>query len=487
MNRIFTYISLFSLLSASGVAAAEISFTASVDQSTVGLGDELRLNLTVSGENISSVPKPEMPAMPDFNILSSTTSQSTNIQIINSQMKKQATINFIYVLSAKKLDKALIPACKLSYDGREYQSQPIEIQVVKTSQAQVQPQQRSPGMPAREAGIPVEGNLFLAASVDQRTIYIGEQVTLEYTFYNRFQLGNVNVAEMPSFGGFWTEKIYDANKLNFTQKAVNGKQYNVCLLKKVALFPMSSGDLAVKPMALNVAVVQPPHNFFDMFGTTQNVKIESKPLTITVLPLPEGKPKEFSGGVGQFTVSSSLDRTATSNNEPFNLTIKISGTGNIRLIEKPVIPAIPGLKILDPEVKEDIRASGDVIKGSKTFRYPIIPQTNGRYIIPAITLAYFDPQSKSYKNISTEKYECSATGCTQSAPLVEATGLKVLGTDINYIKPDAKTLKAYSFDPARWPALVYILSLGLIAASFFYRGYRERLATDRGFARKARS
>lgn len=487
MNSIFIYISLFSLLIASGAVAAEINFTASVDQSTVGLGDQLTLNLTVSGEDIASVPAPEMPAMPDFNVLGNSSSQSTNIQIINGQMKKQATVNFTYVLSAKKLGKVLIPACKIRHGGQEYQSQPIEVQVVKVSPARAQAQQRGPGEPAREARIPVEGNLFLSASVDRRTVYVGEQLTLEYSLYTRFQIGNLNPAEMPSYGGFWTEKVYDADKLSFTRKTVDGRAYDTWLFKKVALFPMSQGDLTVKPMALNVAVVQQARDFFDMFGTTQNVKIESKPLTITVLPLPEGKPKDFSGGVGQFTISSSIDRTATSDNEPFNLTIKITGTGNIRLIERPAIPAVPGLKILDPEVKEDIRASGDMIKGARTFRYPVIPQTDGRYVIPAFTLSYFDPRTRSYKTLSTERYECSATGCTQNAPLVEATGLKVLGTDINYIKPDVTRLRSYPAGSSRWLLTVYVLSMGLVGASFWFRGYRDRLATDRGFARKARS
>ena len=159
----------------------------------------------------------------------------------------------------------------------------------------------------------------------------------------------------------------------------------------------------------------------------------------------------------------------------------------MRLIEKPEIPPIVGLKILDPEIKDDVQATEGDVRGTKTFRYPILPQTDGKFVISPIKIAYFDPQAKSYKTLQTGRYEFSASGTAASAPLVEATGLKVLGTDINYIKPDAAALAATPLDPPRWPDLLYLLSLGTVGSAFWYRGHSQRLQSDRGYARKVRS
>lgn len=468
------------------VHAAEIEFNATVDQSTVGLGDQFTLTVTVQGQDMASVPKPELPDMPDFNLLGSSSSQSTNIQFVNGKMSKQASVNYTYYLSAKKFGKLTIGPCLIKYKDQEYRSQPIEIEVVKISTARVQ--SASPGRSsATQANIPIEGNLFLSASVDRKMVYVGEQVTADFILYNRFQISDAGISGLPTFSGFWAEKIFDAEKFTWKQKVLDGKQYQYMTLKKVALFPMSNGELIISPMALNIAVVQASRDFFDIFGTTKSVKIESKPIKITALPLPDDKPAEFTGGVGKFSIQASLDKNSTAGNEPINLTVKITGTGNIRLVEKPVIANIPGLKIMDPEVKENIQASGDVVKGSKTFTFPIIPQADGKYAIPAVKMAYFDPGDKSYHAIQTQPFECNVSGCSQNAPLVEATGMKVLGTDINYIKPNATVLTDAAFDIPKWAWLIYLLFPTMLLSAFWYRGHQERLATDKGYARKHRS
>jgi hypothetical protein len=488
MRRVLLLLMLMFLVVPAGVLSAELQFSASVDRTTVGLDEQFQLTLAVQGEDMASVPRPVLPALPDFNLLGSTSSQSTNISFINGQMRKQASVSFLYALSAKRLGRLVIPPCKLTYEGREYASQPIEITVAKAAQGQAQPMPSRPGARPPDANVPIDGNLFLSVVPGRRTVFVGEPVLLEVSLYVRLRVTDGGWAEMPTFDGFWAEKVYDATRFDFQRRTLAGKAYDVSRLKAVALFPLSPGEITLKPMAFNVAVTQTSRDFFDVFGTTQTVRVESKPVTIKVLPLPEkGKPGEFTGGVGRFTLSGALDRAATTNSEPINLTLTISGSGNVRMVGKPVIPAVPGLRILDPEIKEDVRAGPDGVQGTRTFRYPIIPQTDGKFVIPPIRIAYFDPRAKSYKTLTSGTYECSASGSIQSAPVVEATGLKVLGTDINYIKADAAGLVVTPIDPPGWPNLLYAVSLGLVAGAFWYRGHSQRLLSDRGYARKMRS
>jgi len=191
--------------------------------------------------------------------------------------------------------------------------------------------------------------------------------------------------------------------------------------------------------------------------------------------------------VGKFTIKASLDRTTSEAAEPIILIVRISGTGNIKLIEKPEIPSIPGTKILDPEIKEDINIVGNYIKGYKEFRYPIIPQIDGEHIIPQTRIAYFDPDNKKYHLIETEKLRFTATQTATATAKVEASGFKVLGTDINYIKSDITKLKSQNFSARWWLILLYCGSLIVIGISVFYRRHQARLLTDRAYARKLRS
>ncbi|MEO0115106.1 MAG: BatD family protein [candidate division WOR-3 bacterium] len=472
------------------VVAAEINFTASVDRTQVGLDDQIQLTVSVQGQDIGRVPNPELPDLVDFDRLGSTSSQSTSISIINGRMSQQQTISFIYFLRPKRTGTLTIGPCKLNFKGQTYTTEPITIQVEKGSVQKPQAQPRiSPFEPPTREAVPIEGNLMLVASPNKRTVYKGEQVTVDFTLYTRLQLGNLSLDKLPSFSGFWVEKLYDAQQLNFQERVINGKRYSACLLKKVALFPMQTGELTIEPMSLVGTVIRPARSFFDFFDETEPVKIQSQSIKINVLPLPEtGKPADFSGGVGQFNIKASLKPDSSVNGEPVNLTIRISGTGNVKLIDKPSLPTIAGLKVLDPEVTDKVSTEGGKISGYKEFKYPILPQRDGRHEIPSIKLSYFDPSDKSYHTIETEKIVFIATGTAKivSSTLTE-TGIKVLGTDIRHIKPNLTSLNSQSGIVPIWLTLLYPFSIAILIASVIYQRHRQRLEKDIGYARRLRS
>jgi hypothetical protein len=468
------------------VNAAELNFSASVDRSTVGLGEHVVLTVTASGEDIGSIPTPELPSMQDFTVTNRSSSQSTSIQFINGKMTRQGSISFVYYLSPVREGNSTIGACKVTCDGKTYETQPIAVQVTKGSTGGPPATTTPPGATPVRPDTPLEGELMVVSTVSRKTVYQGEQVTVEYDLYNRMNINDLNISRIPTLSGFWVEPLYTADRITFKKVAYDNKPYNVAVLRKSALFPMTTGQLTVDAMSLAVAVVMAPRDFFDIFGTVRNVTVESKPVTVTVLPLPvEGRPPEFNGGVGSFAISASLNRASSDNGEPIDLKVVISGTGNIRLIEKPNVSQVPGIRILEPEVKENTQAANDVIKGTKEFRFPILPQADGSYEIPPIRIAYFDPKSRSYKSAETEKLEFTATGTEQAARADIQGGLKVLGTDIRFTKPDVRSLGNGSFDPDPRLWILYGMSAAIIAAAFFYRNRQDRLAGDRAYARRA--
>src|SRR5262249_49784935 len=162
-----------------------------------------------------------------------------------------------------------------------YASQPIAITVVKEPQGRAGGGGGVPGgggFPGAGAGptrtpVAIEGNLYLSVLPSRRTVYVGEPLTVEVSLVSRFQIANGGWAEIPSFDGFWTEKIFDADRFDFQRRVIDGRAYGVSLLKKAALIPISPGTQTLKPLAFNVAVQQQPRDAFDLFGSTQQLKV----------------------------------------------------------------------------------------------------------------------------------------------------------------------------------------------------------------------
>ena len=117
----------------------------------------------------------------------------------------------------------------------------------------------------------------------------------------------------------------------------DGKSFKVSVLKKSVLIPQRSGSLDIGSMDLEVPVAIPT-NQRDFFGRTRsrmvNIICSSGNKTLKVKPLPSnGKPSNFSGAVGEFQFTTKLDRDSIQTNESATLSMRVSGTGNLRMID----------------------------------------------------------------------------------------------------------------------------------------------------------
>jgi hypothetical protein len=473
--------------------AAELNFSADVDQTTVGLGEQLQLTVTVEGTNIGGVPRPQLPALEDFSQLGSTSSQSTSISLINGRMTQQQTISFIYFLSAKRVGNLTIPACKLDFKGTTYQTQPIAITVTKESQAApAPPQQRQSPFgfpdrpPPRSSG---RANVRLTASADRTSVFQGEQVTVTFVLYTQTQIGDLGIKNMPGFTGCWAEKLFDAKELSWRTTTYDGQRYNAATLKQVALFPTQSGELKVDKMTVSGQAVVSGGFFFD---SAEPFEVSSDPITINVKPLPEtGRPSDFNGGVGEFKATASLSRDSSVGGEPLTLAVGISGTGNIGLVGEPKIGAISGVKILSPETKQNTRTTDGRVAGERTFNYPLIPTADGKFVIPEGSMSFFNPKTGSYYTQTTPRLEFVATGASGKTPLSDVeSGVKTLGTDILHIKPALGrnfVISTFSFPSSLWSWFFYPAGLVVLGIGIVLGRHRRKLEQDRGYARRTRS
>lgn len=462
----------------------ELSFTATVDRTTVGLNEPVALTVQVTGTNIGRVPQPRLPELDGFENIGSSRSQSTSISIVNGRMTQEQTISFIYTLIPKKTGELVIGSCRLNYQGVEYSTEPITIKVTQTSgrSPPTQPQRRS--FDIWEEPASGGGEVFLEASVDRQTVYQGEQVTVTWTFYTSGEVADLNFKDLPTLTGFWTQEVYQPQRLEYKRTVYRGRQMYAAVVRSTALFPTRSGELQIGTMSLTGALVVP--DFF--FSTARPFEVRSHPLTIQVKPLPEaGKPASFSGGVGSFEVRATVKPETAKGGEPVILTLAITGKGNLGLISAPSIPEIAGLKVLTPEGKDDFHYSGNKLSGTRRFEFPLLVQSDGRFRIPEIEIGFFDPQTGSYYTRKTPVLEFVATGVPARSGPVATTeaGMKVMGSDIRHIKTDLKLTVNECGRFGSFSGVFYFLGLVIIGLGVGRGRRRRKMQRDPGYRRRS--
>ncbi len=469
---------IFFILITAGLVAAQ-TFQASVSNTKVGLNERLEVSFTFSGEDINSLKNFNAPDFNGFHVLSGP-NQSTSMQIINGAVSASKTLS--YILQPKNEGTFTISSASIDFKGNVLKTNSIKIEVVKGNV--------TPNRSGNESTISNEEiaeNLFIRASADKNRVYQGEQVTVVYKLYTRLNIAaQMSVSKLPQYSGFWAEELETTSNISFTTEVVEGKQYRVGVLKRVALFPSQSGELSVTPFELTVPVQiqkkRKSNNIFDDFfgdpfgrGETIQVQAKSNTLKVNVKPLPEiDKPVSFNGAVGNFSLDVKLDKNETKSNEPVSLKVNIAGTGNIKLLGIGELKLPPGIEMYDPQTNEDIKRSGKV-NGKKTLEYLLVPRAVGEKEIPPVEFSFFDPAKEKYVTLLSEPLTINVKdgegGETFSTASKE--NIKMLGQDIRFIKTNSTSLSKNSrilfYQTGFWIAVVIPLLIAGGAISWKIR------------------
>ena len=194
-------------------------------------------------------------------------------------------------------------------------------------------------------------------------------------------------------------KLPSQPKMN--NEIVNGVSYRVATLRKVALFPTRSGTLTIEPMTISLdAVVKQNRQsrslfddfFNDPFGRTVKTTISSQPVNIDVKPFPlKGRPADFDGVVGNFSISLKADKTQLKANEAVSVQLSIEGDGNLKLLKPPTLNLPNDMEIYDPKEQTNVTRENNKISGRKLIEYILVPRFKGEYTVEPVSFSYFDP------------------------------------------------------------------------------------------------
>ncbi len=394
------------------LAAQEGSFTASASKTTVSLGEQFQVTFTLSGGSLKSHSDFRQPNLNAQFLTLAGPSTSQSMQWING--KVSSSISWTYVLQPRSAGSFTIPPASLNYDGAVLKSNSLTIKVTASAPGGGQAQK-----PREEEGrVDLGDNLFVRAHIDKRSAWVGEPIFVTYKVYSRVAFRVDNISKVPRMVGFWSEDIDMPAQIRPEIEVLDGKQYESYTLKKVVYFPTQSGELNIDPFEINctVQVRQKRRSgddffdrffndpFFDSYKNVQKTLLTDR-IKVTVRPLPEsGKPESFAGAVGSFTMKAALDKTRLKVNESATLTVAVNGSGNIKLLDAPLIEYPNGLEHYDPTINEDIKREGARISGVKTFEYLLIPRYAGEMELPPVEFSWFEPESGQYRTVKSESW-----------------------------------------------------------------------------------
>lgn len=431
---------LLILLSVSMARANDVKLTASAP-ATVIMGKPFQITYTANAK----VGDFRAPAITNFDVLAGPfKSESYSSQIINGNMTSTVSIAFTYTLQPQKTGTFTIPSASVTVDGERYTSNGLSIKVLPADE---QSSSSSSGSSTSNANISSQ-NLFIRPILSKTTVFEQEAVKLTYKLYTTYDVVQCTASSIPDFKGFLSQEMERSTNTQLDYENYNGKNYLTAVLFETLLYPQSSGELAIDKATfeaiIRVQSRQQVRSIFDeFFESYSNVArtIEVPAVRLNVKALPAGKPADFSGVVGSFSLSSSISSEQVKVNDAVTLTINVTGNGNMRLIRNPSIEFPEAFEVYDPKVNNNFKVSGNGLGGTKSVEIMFIPRHAGTFEIPAYSLSYFDLKDSRYKTLSTPAYKIQvlkSDGTVEESVVVGSTAsrkenVKQLGNDIRYI------------------------------------------------------
>ncbi|NOQ23918.1 MAG: protein BatD [Bacteroidales bacterium] len=460
--------------------AQDVRFAASAPE-VVELGKQFRLMYTVNA-NASDF---SAQVVNGISILAGPqTSQSSNVSIVNGKVSQNFELRYTYVVQATKEGLITIPPAEIKVDKKIYKSNPIKIEVIKGSQQQTNSAKQA-GLKQSQKTSNTNSNsgLYIKTIASKSKVHREEHLIVTIKLYSKVNIVKFGNLKFPTFDGFIKEEIYAPNTMVWKSENINGEIYKTGILRKYILFPQKTGKITISPTEFEIAYRKASNKrsrsmFDEFFGNvdSESRNVISNSVTINVSDLPDNKPYNYSGAVGQIKLLASVDNSNVKTNDAVNLKVKISGNGNLKYINAPKIDFPSDFDVYDPKIGDNIKYSENGTTGYKSFEYLMIPRHAGDFTIPAFNFIYFDTQSDQYNtqkigpfNIKVAKSDGDTTVTVSGSYSKE--DLRFLGQDIRFIKnKNIELTKANQFFfGSKTFYLGYILSSILFIVIFIVR------------------
>lgn len=445
--------------------------------SQVAVGEQFRLSYTINTQDVRGFRAGNIPEELEV-LMGPSTSTQSSFQMVNGHTSSTSSVTYTYIVVATKNGTFTIPPAHCTVDGKTVTSNEIRIKVSGQAQqgGRQQGGRQSGGGTGelRPAGSTISsGDLFIKVSASKQHVREQEPILLTYKVYTLVGLTQLS-GKMPDLKSFYTREVPLPQEKSFKIETLNGRQYRTVTWQQYVMFPQATGKLEIPSITYDGIVamqnrnIDPFEAFFNGGSGYIEVKkqIKAPSITIQVDPLPQ-RPTNFSGGVGSFDISASIDKTEVKANEAVNLRVVVSGVGNMKLLKQPVVKMPKDFDSYDAKVTDKTKLTVNGLEGSIVYDFLAVPRHQGTFEIPAIEYTYFDTKSNSYKTVRTEPFTLKVAkgdGQTTVASFAGQEDVKQLGSDIRYIHTGDTDL--HGVNDFFFGSVTYWVSLAVLVVIF---------------------
>ncbi|MES2705038.1 MAG: BatD family protein [Verrucomicrobiota bacterium] len=421
--------------------SAQAAVTAKLQPESLRVGESARLAITVQG---SQYTEPEVPDVPGLTFTPGGVQSS--MSMINGVVSSNVTR--FYRVTADRAGNFTIPAITAGSSGS---SQPLSLTVTQGSGRPSAAGSRSSQPPPRvqdKGQLPADAQdklAFLRVVLPKKELTVGELVPVAIKAYIRAGV-TVSRNGLPTLNSdaFTLNKLPD--RATQVQENINGVPYIVVTWTS-SLSAVKAGEYPLNLTMPLIARVReraarrnplqdafgedlPDAGFddpiFDRFfgrSTEKDLTMHTDGEVVKISEVPvEGRPADFSGAVGKFGISGSVDPLTGTTGDPLTLKLSITGEGNFNRVSTEGLSAGNNWKTYEPAGSFAARDSSET-SGTKTFTQSIVPLKAGLQDVPPVSFSFFDPDSKKFvtKTTAPLKINIRQGAAAPAAAPVQAT------------------------------------------------------------------
>ncbi len=381
------------------VFAKDVKFEVSLDKNRIALGETAQLGLSFYGTQ--SMPAPDIGNIDGLEVRY--LGPSTMMTMINGQVSSSVT--HMYTVLPLRIGKFQIGPLSFKYKGDNYTSSMAFLEVMEERTVS-----KKEAEPESAEKLNLEDKIFITLDVSKTTAYVNELIPVTVKLY--ISRLNVSDIQLPTFDQEGFSKVAFKEPKEYREET-SGIIYYVFEFK-TNIFSTRSGDYKLGPAKIKCNVLVKKRlargalmrddfsedeyakdSFFDDFFTRYErhpLELKTQSTQLVVSPLPtEGRPKDFSGAVGDYQFIFEAGPTKLKVGDPVTIRMTINGKGNFNTVLMPALESTDEFKAYEPQVKTD--------ENSKTFAQVLIPESDLVTQIPQAAFNYFDPIRKEYKRI----------------------------------------------------------------------------------------
>jgi hypothetical protein len=413
MQRVRVIVAILALFAPAGYALAQEALAyETIQPSHIRLGESATLRVTSLSGELKSVPLPAVSGLSFEEI-----GRSQGLEFVNGISLPSSSI-LIRVTPQM--------AGIFSIPGLTPKSEPVVLDVVSADEPNpsMLGSRKPPPAPTRPLvtttplpkGVELKagGAAFVHLLIPRHEVYVGESVPVD------IEVG-VRPGIVTSLNGLPTLNGGEFTLNNLSReperrdKVIDGSPFLVMTWHSV-LAAVKPGDFSLSvdtPLTVKINTRSAEDMAFaawlggpflqSMYNgiAPKEITIASPSSELKVLPLPmEGRPKDFSGAVGDFQVSSDVSPARAAAGDPITLRFHVSGAGNFDRVDATMFDHLDHWKTYP--AKSSFTPSDAVgYKGEKVFEQPLIAAQPGEQSIPGLELSYFNPSTRHYERAQT--------------------------------------------------------------------------------------